>query len=161
TQQIEAAQQTIQTLAATVEQREDQLNQQTHHLNEQAQQLQEKEQRLQRITQSRGWRLLRLYGRLKYDPLLPITHRLPRVVELPLRREIHPTLAPIHELRQIDGSTVWESTGRDPQFSLSGKRPAGWTEVTLDIKPESAVAGRARLYVDRGAGYSQSDSYDL
>lgn len=149
----EATAQTIQTLSSKLEHRDGELR-------DQARQLQERENQLQRITRSLGWRLLSRYGRIKHGALLPIYRSLGRALEILSRREYHPVIEPIHELCPLENGG-WESTGLDPQFNLSGEWPKGWAEVLLDIEPGSAIAGRARLYVDRGGGYNESDSYDL
>src|ERR1044072_2607747 len=92
---------------------------------------------------------------------MPVYHWLRSAVDVLARREMHPRLEPVHELQQLQDAEVWESTGRDPPFNLSGKVPTGWAEITLDIAPQNSVTGRARLYVDRGAGYNETDSFDL
>ncbi len=123
--------------------------------------LQAKEQQLQRILHSLGWRLLSRYGRFKYGVLLPLYHQMRVTLEILSQRKVHLTPEPTHELHRIEDSEIWESTGRDPQFNLSGVIPSGWAEVTLDLDPQTPVTGRARLYIDRGAGYNEKDSYDL
>lgn len=152
-QEIAGSAQTIQLLGSELQQRESELR-------HSARQVQELDHQLKRITRSLGWRLLSRYGRIKYGVLLPVYRRTAHLLQVLLRRAYHPALEPIHDLRPIDAG-AWESTGRDPQFRLSGKWPQGWVEVSLDIEPETAVAGRPRLYVDRGMGYSESESYDL
>ncbi|HKP87776.1 MAG TPA: glycosyltransferase, partial [Blastocatellia bacterium] len=114
-----------------------------------------------RITRSLGWRLLSRYGRVKYRFLLPAYHWIRYSLEALSGREYHPTVEPINELRSSARARSWQSTGNDPQFSVTGEWPKGWAEVSIDIEPEGPVKGHARLYVDRGAGYSEADSYDL
>jgi GT2 family glycosyltransferase/glycosyltransferase involved in cell wall biosynthesis len=122
--------------------------------------LHEKEQQLQRITRTLGWRLLSRYGRLKYGLLMPVYHWLRGALELFTRRSYQPAIEPIHDVQQLD-ATRWQATGDDPQFNLVSKWPKGWTEVAHEIATDRPVSGHARLYVDRGAGYSESDSVDL
>jgi O-antigen biosynthesis protein len=131
-----------------------------NQLHDRERRLEESEQQLQRITRSLGWRLLSRYGRLKYGLLLPIYHGLRSMPELLARRSYQPTLEPLHELRRLDANR-WESTGNDPRFNLVGKWPQGRVEVSLDLIAEPSVSGHAQLYIDRGAGYSESDSVDL
>ena len=129
-------------------------------LRETEHQLHEKEYQLQRIKNTLGWRLLSRYGRLKYGLFLPVINGVRNFFEILLQRNYQPALQPIHELRQLEDG-AWESTGRDPQFRLSGKWPRGWVEISIEIKPEMTVEGDTRLYVDRGAGYTEQESYDL
>ena len=150
---VEANAQAIQTLTSELAQREGELRETTR-------QLQEHEHQLQLITRSLGWRLLSRLSRIKHRVLLPVYHGISNALEVLLGREYHPVIEPFHELFPLEDE-AWESTGADPQFNLSGKWPQGWAEVLLDIEPARASAGRARLYVDRGEGYSESDSYDL
>ena len=120
-----------------------------------------KERELQRITRSLGWRLLSRYGRIKYRFLLPAYRRVLEYIELLLKREYHPSVEPINDIRLSGRDGVWQSAGNDPQFNVKGRWPKGRAEVLIDIEPEGPVKGHARLYVDRGAGYSEADSYDL
>jgi GT2 family glycosyltransferase/glycosyltransferase involved in cell wall biosynthesis len=122
--------------------------------------LQETENQLRRITSSPGWRLLSRYGRIKYRLLLPAYYRARNVLDMLFRREHLSVLEPMNELRTAGEAGKWEATGNDPQFSVTDW-PTGWVEVETRIEPEAPVKGRARLYVDRGKGYSESDSYDL
>lgn len=149
----EAAAQTIQTLTLQLEALDNELRTQTRLL-------QGRDNQLQQITSSLGWRLLSQYGRLKHGVLVPAYQSFGRAFEILSRREYHPAIEPIHELFPLEDGG-WESTGRDPQFNLSGDWTKGWAEVLLDIEPASEVTGNARLYIDRGGGYSESDSYDL
>jgi GT2 family glycosyltransferase/glycosyltransferase involved in cell wall biosynthesis len=123
--------------------------------------LRDKEAQLQKITRSLGWRLLSRYGRIKHRILLPVYRWALGLSEVFSGRECHPSLEPINELRPAGPDNAWESAGNDPQFNVRGRWPRGWVEVLIDIEPESRVSGHARLYVDRGAGYSEADSYDL
>ena len=107
-----------------------------------------------------GWRVLSRYRSLKDRVVRPL-RRMGDAWEALARRTYHPALQPMRDLQGSDGSGVWESTGRDPQFNVAGPWPRGWTEVALEMAPESRLAGCARLYVDRGAGYSESDTYEL
>jgi GT2 family glycosyltransferase/glycosyltransferase involved in cell wall biosynthesis len=78
------------------------------------------------------------------------------------QREYHPTLTPSNELHQVEGDgLLWEATGPDPQFTIKPVWPSGWVKLTVEIETEGAVRGNMRLYVDRGAGYSEAESYDL
>jgi GT2 family glycosyltransferase/glycosyltransferase involved in cell wall biosynthesis len=147
TRQLEESARAIESLSTSLAARESQLR--------------DKDAELKRITGSLGWRLLSRYGRIKYRYLLPAYQQVRDSLELLFRREYHPSVEPINELRLSDSAQGWESTGNDPQFNVTGQWPDGWTEVSIDIEPESPVRGRARLYVDRGAGYSEADSYDL
>ena len=150
---VEAVERAAQSLASDLAHRDRQLL-------EQDRQLEERERLLQAITGSRGWRALNRYRLVKHR-VLESVRRLAYVWEALVGREYHPRLTPIHELSWLDDQGVWESTDCDPQFNLSGPWPRGWTEVVLDMGVEGAVAGRARLYVDRGAGYRERDSYEL
>ena len=149
------------TTAQTIELLSSEVRQLESQLRDKDRQVQEREHQLQRIRRTLGWRLLSRYGRVKYGVLLPVYRWILHLFQVLLRRAYHPALEPIHELRQFDADGVWESTGRDPQFNLSGKWPRGWVEVSLDIETETDVVGRPRLYVDRGAGYTEIESYDL
>lgn len=122
--------------------------------------LHEKDYQLQRITRSLGWRLLSRYGRIKYRLLLPVFHWLRDLPEILFKHKYHPSIEPANEVLS-DAAGNWISTGNDPQFSVKGAWPKGWTELSIDIEPDAPVTGNARLYVDRGAGYNEADSYDL
>lgn len=141
--------------------KEAQLREREHQLNQTQGELFEKDRRLQQITRSLGWRLLSRYGRIKHSFLLPAYRWMLDSFEILLRREYHPSIEPINDLRLSGSDSVWESAGNDPQFNVTGQWPKGWAEVSIDIEPESRVSGHARLYVNRGAGYSEADSYDL
>ena len=136
------------------------LAQRGQELAESQRRLHEREHLLHGITSSRGWRALNGYRSLKGRVLLPLTW-LRGLWNTRVRQEYRPVLEPIHDLRWLHDRQVWESTGRDPQFNVSRPWPAGWTEVALEIEAEGPVVGHARLYVDRGSGYSERDSYDL
>ena len=151
--QVDAAEHTARSLASDLEQR-------GRQLLEKERQLQARDHLLQRITSSLGWRVLNRYRALKHPVVLPL-RRMAAVWEVLAPREYRPVLQPGQDLQWLDELGVWESTDRDPQFNVAGPWPRGWTEVVLDIAPESGLAGRARLYVDRGPGYSESDSYEL
>ncbi|HST23373.1 MAG TPA: glycosyltransferase, partial [Blastocatellia bacterium] len=146
TRQIKEKEQSIESLSAELEKKENALH--------------EKDHQLQRITHSFGWRLLSRYGRIKYKFLLPVYRWMQEIFEIIVKRKYHPVIEPINEI-QLDATGNWVSTGDDPQFNLKGHWPEGWAEISIDIEPDAPVRGRARLYVDRGAGYSESDSYDL
>ena len=151
--QVEAQEHAISSLGSDLEQRRRELLK-SHG------QLEDREHLLYRITSSRGWRALNGYRQLKHRVLLPV-YRMGELWNTLVRPGYRPDLQPISELRWLHDVGVWESTDRDPQFNLSGRWPEGWAEVTLDVEAESAVVGHARLYVDRGAGFSERESYDL
>lgn len=153
TAQVDAAHQTARSLAAELEDRGRQLLAIERRLAD-------LDGLLRRMTDSRGWRALNRYRALKHRVEL-LVRWMGSAWEALTGREYHPTLQPIEELRWRDDSGVWESTGRDPQFNVVGPWPRGWTEVALDMAPESTLTGRARLYVDRGAGWSEGVSYEL
>ncbi|HEV2863872.1 MAG TPA: glycosyltransferase [Pyrinomonadaceae bacterium] len=77
------------------------------------------------------------------------------------RSAYEPSLEPLHALRPVDGDGAWESTGTDPQFNLVGRWPTGLVEVEVEMETEAQVNGRPRLYVDRGEGFSEADSYEF
>jgi GT2 family glycosyltransferase len=129
-------------------------------LAESARRLEAREYELYRITSSRGWRLLNRYRELK--------RRVPRflwtlgnLARRVMRREYRPRLEPLQELRWLHDRGAWEATGRDPQFNLAPPWPRGWVEVALHIVPDGAVVGQARLYVDRGEGFTERESHEL
>jgi len=153
TSEVDAARQSARSLGAQLEERR-------RHLLEIERQLGDLNGLVHRITQSRGWRALNRYRDLKHRVEL-LVRGMGGAWEALTGREYHPTLQPIEDLRWRDDSGVWESTGRDPQFNVVGPWPRGWTEVALDMAPETTLSGRARLYVDRGAGWSESVSYEL
>lgn len=164
----EQREQTIESLSAEIAQKQElisakdeQLRQAARRLDEKQNELRAKEAELQKITRSLGWRMLSRFGRIKYGFILPVKHWLADSFEIMFGREYHPSIEPINELRLSNTARVWESTGNDPQFNVKGEWPNGWAEISIDIAPESPVIGRARLYIDRGAGYSEADSYDL
>ncbi|HEY7914266.1 MAG TPA: glycosyltransferase, partial [Blastocatellia bacterium] len=121
----------------------------------------QKERQLQRITGTLGWRLLSRYGRIKYRFLLPAYRRVQDYLEILFRRAYDPAVEPINEIGLTGRDGVWRSAGNDPQFNIKGRWPKGCAEISIDIEPQGPVQGHARLYVDRGAGYSEADSYDL
>lgn len=129
-------------------------------LGERSRKLVEVEGQLQRITRSLAWKLLSRYGRIKYSLLLPAFNWARSALDIVLRREYRASLEPMNELQMSGGPGRWESTGNDPQFNVTGW-PRGWLEVQTDIDAECPVRGHARLYVDRGKGYNESDSYDM
>jgi GT2 family glycosyltransferase len=145
TRQIEEKEQTIESLSIQLEQKETRLN--------------EYQNELQRITRSPGWRLLNRYGRIKHRFFLPPYRWMRDWIEITFRHKYRPSIEPVNQLSAAAES--WLSTGSDPQFNIKGQWPKGWTEVSINIEPDAPVRGRARLYVDRGTGYSESDSYDL
>lgn len=121
----------------------------------------EKDRKLQKITRSPGWRLLSSYGRIKHRFLLPPYRWIRSLLEKLVRHEYYPSVEPMNELWLSGTDHTWESTGIDPQFNLKGPWPEGWVEVSIDIETKKSVSGHSRLYVDRGAGYNEADSYDL
>jgi len=144
---------TVQALSADLKQRKEQQL-------ETDRQLRERDDLLRRIADSAGWRALNHYRGLKHRLIRP--DRLVRDAwEAIVGREYRPSLEAIEDVRWLSATGVWEAIGRDPQFNLSPPWPAGWTEITLDMEVQTGVTGYARLYVDRGAGYSESDSYEL
>jgi GT2 family glycosyltransferase/glycosyltransferase involved in cell wall biosynthesis len=151
---IESSEQSIQALNSELDQR-------TKLIDEKDRLIQEKEDQLCKIVASFGWRLLNRYGRFKHGFLLPSFRRIRSAAEALARRSYHPALEAVHELNALSGSAGWESAGNDPQFNVAGRFPQGWAQITVDIETESGVKGRARLYVDRGSGYSEAESYDL
>jgi O-antigen biosynthesis protein len=128
-------------------------------------QLAAREGELYRVKNSFGWRLLSRYGLIKYRYLLPLYRLIKRwlraALEFSSRREYHPSIRPINDAQLLNGGQKLEATGSDPQFNVSGPWPRGWVKILIHIEPEVPVRGRARLYVDRGAGYNEADSYDL
>lgn len=138
-----------------------QLEESETQLQDKDRQLHGSEAEIQKIRRSLGWRLLSLYGRIKHRLFLPFFRTLRNPSKAFTRREYRPSLEPVIGLRLLDDSGRWESTSDDPQFSVSGEWPQGWSEVSISIETEDAVRGHARLYVDRGVGYSEKDSYDL
>ena len=132
----------------------------TADITEKDRRLRETESQLRRITSSRGWRLLSRYGRIKYRLLLPAYNRVRSALDALFGREHLSALEPMNQLQPAGAVGKWEATGNDPQFRVTAW-PTGWVEVETRIEPESPVIGRARLYVDRGNGYSEADSYDL
>lgn len=126
-----------------------------------AAQLEQKEQQLRQLTSTRGWRLLNRYGQFKHKLLLPV-YRRARGMLAPLSAEEIPlSLTPTNDLRRLEEAQLWESTGVDPQFGVACDLPVGWVAVSLAIETQSLVSGRARLYVDYGAGFTEAASYDL
>jgi GT2 family glycosyltransferase len=123
--------------------------------------IEEREAEIRKIKGSPGWKLLSRYGRIKHKLFLPLFRGLRNPSKILARREYRPSLEPIKGLRLIDDSGKWESTCDDPQFDVSGEWPKGRAEVLIDIETDDPVRGHARLYVDRGAGYSEWGSYDL
>lgn len=153
TLQVDAAEHTARSLAADLQQR-------GREVIEKDRQLRALDHLMQRMTSSLGWRVLNRYRALKRRVVL-LPRRMAAVWEILAPREYRPVLQPEQDLQWLDDSGVWESTDRDPQFNVSGPWPRGWTEVVLDVAPEGELTGRARLYVDRGAGYIESDSCEL
>jgi SAM-dependent methyltransferase len=76
-------------------------------------------------------------------------------------QDCKPCLLPLHDLRLLDNGGTWQSTGVDPQFDIVGPWPQCWIRVSLEINTGDGVSGSSRLYVDRGKGYSEEESYDL
>src|SRR5205085_11664359 len=129
-------------------------------VRERERRLAESEAQLQRIKSTLGWRVLSRYGQVKHRLLLPLVYGLRHVAEQVMRRRYELTVEPLHDVQRLDGGR-WQSVGNDPQFNVRGKWPQSWAEVSLDVATEQPVIGSARLYVDRGAGYNESDSVDL
>jgi GT2 family glycosyltransferase/glycosyltransferase involved in cell wall biosynthesis/predicted nucleic acid-binding Zn-ribbon protein len=168
--QVEIAEKakTVEQLSATLTQLETQLQTKENQLQEKAlaleekeSQLQEKSHQLHRITHSLGWRLLSQYGRFKYGFLLPAYRSARNSGEVLFKRKSSLAVEPIHQLCLTDDAQLWESTGSDPQFKLTGSLPIGWTEIRIELEPKGLVQGHTRLYIDRGSGYSEADSLDL
>ncbi len=167
TRQIEEKEEAIESLSAEkesltlqIKEKEQAIESVSAELEKKEGELREKDLQLQRITRSFGWRLLSLYGRIKHRVLLPVYRWMHELFEIIFKRKYHPIIEPINEI-QSDATGNWVSTGNDPQFNVKGYWPEGWAEISIDIQPDAPVRGRAQLYVDRGAGYSESDSYDL
>ncbi|HKY05000.1 MAG TPA: glycosyltransferase, partial [Blastocatellia bacterium] len=158
----------IEILSTELAQKEDsfrdaeaRLRQAEHRLSQISGELLEKDRQLQRITRSLAWRVLSRYGRIKHRFLLPPYRRVRTFLKSLFDREYELSAEPMNELWLSGSGNVWESAGNDPQFNLRGRWPKGWVEISIDIEPQNPVSGHARLYVDRGAGYSEADSYDL
>lgn len=84
------------------------------------------------------------------------------VVDRLFRRPYRPKLLPLAELNSPEaGAGYWESTGNDPQFVVSGSLPKGWLKFTLNLQSDALRPDAARLYFDRGHGYSEGDSLEL
>lgn len=131
-------------------------------LRDRDRELQERNLLLQRITRSRGWWWLNRYRDVKHGVRGSLVRWMRAAAALAVLRPLyHPTVEPANDLRPAGADGAWEATGRDPQFNLYGRWPRGWTEVRLAIEPETPVFGQGRLYVDRGAGYTEADSFDL
>ncbi len=165
--QLAAEQERLTQVIEELRTKESQLREQDQHLSDKQTELWEKdrkllevESQLQRITRSLGWKLLNRYGRIKYRLLLPPFNWARGALDILLRHEYRASVDPINELQMSGGPGRWESTGNDPQFNVTGW-PRGWVEVQTHIETESPVRGHARLYVDRGKGYNEADSYDL
>ena len=94
----------------------------------------------------RYWQLIALYRQIKCHLLKS--------------RAVDPLL-PLQDVRLLDDGETWESTGSDPQFSIVGPWPTGWTSITAEIETAAVENGCLRLYVDRGGGYSEEESYAL
>jgi O-antigen biosynthesis protein len=144
-----------------IAQKDAQLALNVRELQKRTSQLEEKEQQLQKITSTRGWRLLSHYGRIKHRFLLPAYRALRYFPERLLRREYHPRIIPVKDLRPTNQANEWEATGADPQFQVSSPWPKGSIKVSIEIEAEGAVADEMRLYIDRGEGYSEDLSYSL
>jgi glycosyltransferase involved in cell wall biosynthesis len=144
-----------------LQERDGQLQTTTSRLEEQGIVLRDRERELQRIYQSLGWRILSRYGRLKHRLLLPAYQRLRNAQEIIVKHNYAFALEPVNHLQTANNGEIWEATGSDPQFHLSGPLPKGWIEVAIHIETEGRSKGHARLYLDRGAGYNESDSLDL
>ncbi len=166
--EMEEKARTIGSLSSEMERKEKLVRDKERQLQEKESQLQitecrlqESEAELEKIKRSLGWRLLSRYGLIKHRLFLPLFRGLRNPSKALARREYRPLLEPVNELRPAGESGRWEATGSDPQFNLSGEWPQGWTEVLIEMETETPVRSQARLYVDRGAGYSESDCYDL
>jgi len=94
----------------------------------------------------RYWQLVSLYRQIKCHLLKS--------------RAVDPLL-PLQDVRLLDDGETWESTGSDPQFSIVGPWPTGWTTITAEIETAAVENGCLRLYVDRGGGYSEEEAYAL
>jgi GT2 family glycosyltransferase/2-polyprenyl-3-methyl-5-hydroxy-6-metoxy-1,4-benzoquinol methylase len=58
----------------------------------------------------------------------------------------------------------WSSLGPDPSFDLfpaGGQFPTAWVMLDFECEPDADAVTRATLYVDRGAGYTQSSAMAL
>jgi GT2 family glycosyltransferase/glycosyltransferase involved in cell wall biosynthesis len=150
---IDAHEHAIQSIAAEVEQRRQEVIETYRRLGE-------REHLLFRIGRSRGWKALNRYRQVKHRFLGPF-RRIRDGWKTLVRGERQPSVEPINDLRRLHEAGVWESTGPDPQFNLGGPWPEGWAEISLHIEAPGAPTGRARLYVNRGAGYIEGESYDL
>ena len=124
-------------------------------------QLERKARELQTLTSTLGWRLLSLYGPIKYRLVLPTYRSLRSLFKALLRGEYHPRVVPLNNIRPTDHNGEWESTAPDPQFDVRGPWPTGLTKVSIEIETEGAGEDKVRLYIDRGEGYTEALSYDL
>lgn len=62
-------------------------------------------------------------------------------------------MIPLRDLRPLsDGTTHWQATGCDPQFSIPCALPAGW--VRIRVRLHSNVRGRMEWYTVDSAGLS-------
>jgi O-antigen biosynthesis protein len=64
----------------------------------------------------------------------------------------------------VGGESEWESIGSDPRFNLrtaSGRLPAGWAEVDLEIESAGGEPFSPRLYFDEGGGIDEERSLRL
>jgi GT2 family glycosyltransferase/glycosyltransferase involved in cell wall biosynthesis/SAM-dependent methyltransferase len=72
-----------------------------------------------------------------------------------------PTVEAFFQVRPGPRADTWESEGPDPQLTLVPPFPRGWVRLTVHIEAATRRGDRARLYLDNGAGYNETDTYDL
>jgi glycosyltransferase involved in cell wall biosynthesis len=75
-----------------------------------------------------------------------------------------PTLLPLNDLQWCDdGHYCWRSVTGDPHFefaSIDKRQRPGWFMIELRVRSEISF-GRAKIYFDYGAGYSESTAVAL
>lgn len=124
--------------------------------------LNKKDEQIRKILSSWSWRVT-MPLRLILKALRFLVFRIISLAEVLLRTSYKPTLKPINDLKQVFNGEydAWESTSNDPQFYISKPYPKGWTKVKIRISCEENMLSKARLYVNRGSGFSEDDSFDL
>ena len=105
------------------------------------------------ITNTKGWKALSRYRDVRDRSLETLKSMVPRTFK--------PSLKPVQHVRATADPNTWETTGIDPQFELIGPWPRGWTKIVFEAEADSPVLRNPRLYVNRGSGYSEADSFDL
>ncbi len=93
-------------------------------------------------------------------------HRLSSTVRA-ARRNLFPRSVvfrakPLHDVKALqDEGYNWLALARDPAFELvstHGRFPYGWAKITFTFRSEDKKPARARLYLDGGKGFHESES---